>query len=163
MWHLYSLFLQGIESNNDTLTSTRLPVRTDCLIGNQSFDRALYTQSSLFRGQHRDSGNESSVALCANEMLNIELLLLTSCIDVSIKYPCRRSIFIHSNDIAEPMQPLDVNTLLNVHVIEESLYGSLLQRLRKLSQIRTGSYVSNTLKDGGHVIQSKLLCLSNLW
>ena len=31
----------------------------------------------------------------------------------------RRSILLHTNDLAEPAQPLDINTLHNVHVVEE--------------------------------------------
>ena len=34
------------------------------------------------------------------------------------KYPSRRSI-LHTNDMAEPAQPLNINTLHNVHVVEE--------------------------------------------
>ena len=33
--------------------------------------------------------------------------------------PSRRSILLHTNDMAEPAQPLDINTLHNVHVVEE--------------------------------------------
>ena len=36
-----------------------------------------------------------------------------------IKHSSLRSVFIHSNDIAEPAESLDINTLSNVHVIEE--------------------------------------------
>ena len=39
--------------------------------------------------------------------------------DPRIKYPSRRSILLHTNDMAEPTQPLNINTLHNVHVIEE--------------------------------------------
>ena len=31
----------------------------------------------------------------------------------------RRSIFLHTNDMAEPAQPLNINTLHNVYVVEE--------------------------------------------
>ena len=34
--------------------------------------------------------------------------------DPRIKYPSRRSILLHTNDIAEPAQPLNINTLHNV-------------------------------------------------
>ena len=36
-----------------------------------------------------------------------------------MKYPPRQNIRLHSNDMAEPAQPLDINTLHNVYVIEE--------------------------------------------
>ena len=39
--------------------------------------------------------------------------------DPRIKYPSRRSILFHTNDMAEPAQTLDINTLHNVHVVEE--------------------------------------------
>ena len=39
--------------------------------------------------------------------------------DHHIKHSYRRSIFIHPNDMAEPAEPLVINTLSNVHVIEE--------------------------------------------
>ena len=39
--------------------------------------------------------------------------------DPRIKYPSRRSILLLSNDMAEPAQPLDINTLHNVHDVEE--------------------------------------------
>ena len=39
--------------------------------------------------------------------------------DARIKYPSRRSNLLHSSDMAEPAQPLDVNTLHNVYVVEE--------------------------------------------
>ena len=35
------------------------------------------------------------------------------------KHSSRRSVFIHPNDMTEPPEPLDINTLSNVHVIEE--------------------------------------------
>ena len=35
------------------------------------------------------------------------------------RYPSRRSILLHTNDMAEPAQPLDINTLYNVDVVEE--------------------------------------------
>ena len=34
-----------------------------------------------------------------------------------IKYPSRRSIFLHSNDMAEPVQ--DINAVHNVYIFEE--------------------------------------------
>ena len=40
--------------------------------------------------------------------------------DPHIKYPSRRSILLHSNDMAEPAQPMDINTLHNVYVVEGS-------------------------------------------
>ena len=39
--------------------------------------------------------------------------------DPRIKYPSRRSILLHTNDMVEPAQPLNINTLHNVHVAEE--------------------------------------------
>ena len=39
--------------------------------------------------------------------------------DHCIKYSFRRSVLFHPNDMAEPVKPLDINTLSNVHVIEE--------------------------------------------
>ena len=39
--------------------------------------------------------------------------------DHPIKHSSRRSVFIHSNDMAEPTEPLDTNTLSNVHIIED--------------------------------------------
>ena len=36
-----------------------------------------------------------------------------------INYPSRRNILLHTNDMAEPAQPLDINTLHNVHVVQE--------------------------------------------
>ena len=41
--------------------------------------------------------------------------------DSLIKYPSRRSILLHTNDMAEPAQPLNINTLYNVYVVEELL------------------------------------------
>ena len=40
-------------------------------------------------------------------------------VDPRIKYLSRRSIHLHSYDMAEPAQPLDISTLHNVYVIEE--------------------------------------------
>ena len=40
-------------------------------------------------------------------------------IDHRIKRSSRRSVFIHTNDIAEPAKPLVINTLSNVYIIEE--------------------------------------------
>ena len=40
--------------------------------------------------------------------------------DPRIKYPSRRSILLLTNDMAEPAQPLDINTLHNVYVIEKA-------------------------------------------
>ena len=37
--------------------------------------------------------------------------------DLSIKYPSRRNILLHSNDMAEPVQPLDINTLHTVYAV----------------------------------------------
>ena len=39
--------------------------------------------------------------------------------DPRIKYPSRRSILLHTNDMAEPAQPLNINTLHNVYVVKE--------------------------------------------
>ena len=39
--------------------------------------------------------------------------------DHRIKHSSRRSVFIHPNHMAEPAEPLDINTIINVHVIEE--------------------------------------------
>ena len=39
--------------------------------------------------------------------------------DPRIKYPYRWSILLHTNDIAEPAQPLNINTLHNVYGVEE--------------------------------------------
>ena len=39
--------------------------------------------------------------------------------DPRIKYPSCRIILLHTNDMARPAQPLDINTLHNVHVVEE--------------------------------------------
>ena len=33
--------------------------------------------------------------------------------------PCRRSILLHSNDMTKPAQPMHVNTLHNVYVVEK--------------------------------------------
>ena len=40
-------------------------------------------------------------------------------VDSRIKYTSRRSILMHSNDMAEPEQPLEVNRLRSVYVVEE--------------------------------------------
>ena len=37
--------------------------------------------------------------------------------DSGIKYPSRRSILLYTNDMVEPAQPLNINTLHNIHVI----------------------------------------------
>ena len=39
--------------------------------------------------------------------------------DHRIKHSSRRSVFIHANDMAEPAEPLVINTLINLHVIEK--------------------------------------------
>ena len=39
--------------------------------------------------------------------------------DYRIKHSSRRSVFIHRNDMAETAEPQVINTLSNVHVIEE--------------------------------------------
>ena len=39
--------------------------------------------------------------------------------DLRIKYPSRWSILLHTNDMVDPAQPLDINTLHNVYVVEE--------------------------------------------
>ena len=36
-----------------------------------------------------------------------------------IKHSSRSSVFIHPNGMAEPTEPLDINTLSNVHIIEK--------------------------------------------
>ena len=43
----------------------------------------------------------------------------TTSVDPRIEYPSRRSILLHKNDMAELAQPLDINTLHNVYVVEE--------------------------------------------
>ena len=43
-------------------------------------------------------------------------------VDPRIKYPSRRSILHHMNNMAEPAQPLNINTLHNVLVVEELHY-----------------------------------------
>ena len=45
----------------------------------------------------------------------------TSFADSRIKYPSRRSILFHTNDMAELGQSLNVNTLHNVYVVEEHI------------------------------------------
>ena len=40
-------------------------------------------------------------------------------VDPRIKYLSHRSSHLHTNDKAERVQPLDINTLHNVYVIEE--------------------------------------------
>ena len=37
----------------------------------------------------------------------------------------RRSILLHTNDMAEPVQPLNINTLYNVYVVEELIQLSI--------------------------------------
>ena len=39
--------------------------------------------------------------------------------DPHIKYPSRRSILLHMNDMVEPTQHLEINMLLNIFVAEE--------------------------------------------
>ena len=39
--------------------------------------------------------------------------------DLRTKYPSRHSIPLNSSDMAEPAQPLAINTLYNVYVVEE--------------------------------------------
>ena len=41
--------------------------------------------------------------------------------DPRIKYPSRRSNLLHTNDMVEPAQPLNINTLHNIYVVEELL------------------------------------------
>ena len=48
-----------------------------------------------------------------------KVVLCTSFRRSLIKYPSRRSILLHSNDIAEPALPLNTNTLDNVYVVED--------------------------------------------
>ena len=50
--------------------------------------------------------------------------LLPMIADHRIKHTSRRSVFIHPNDMAEPAESLDINTLSNIHVIEELPVGS---------------------------------------
>ena len=49
--------------------------------------------------------------------------------DSSIKYPSPRSILFHTYDMTEPAQPLHINTLHNVHVVEEPSYSLRLNRM----------------------------------
>ena len=44
---------------------------------------------------------------------------MTGLPQIRLKYPSCRSILLHTNYMAEPAQPLDINTLHNVHVVEE--------------------------------------------
>ena len=39
--------------------------------------------------------------------------------DPRIKNPSLRNILLHMNDMAEPAQPLNINTLHNIYVVEE--------------------------------------------
>ena len=39
--------------------------------------------------------------------------------DFRIKQSSRQSILLYTNDMVEPVQPLDINTLHNVQVVEE--------------------------------------------
>ena len=38
-----------------------------------------------------------------------------------IKYPSHRGILLHTNDLVEPAQPLNINTLHNVYVVERHI------------------------------------------
>ena len=80
--------------------------------------------------------------------------------DPLIKYPSRRSILLHTNDMAEPAQPLDINTLHNVSMSLRSSYSSLLKRMRKSLPTRIGpkilctTFLSNTLKAAASVLNN---------
>ena len=79
----------------------------------------------------------------------------------------RRCIILHSNDMAEATQPLDINILHNAYIIEELL--QLLNRVKKTLSIDTGPnilrriYFSNNFKAAALVlnwVQASALCRS---
>ena len=79
--------------------------------------------------------------------------------DPRIKYPSRRSILLHRNDMAEPAQPLKlIRCLMSMSL--RSSYSSLLNRMRKSSPTLTGprilrrTFLSNTLKAAASVLNS---------
>ena len=70
----------------------------------------------------------------------MQIRLLPTFADLRIKYPSRQSILLHSNDMAESGQALDVNTLHNVHDGKELIQFAVGPKiLRK-------TFLSNTLK-----------------
>ena len=77
-------------------------------------------------------------------------------VDPCIKYPSHRRIRLHTNDMSEPAQSLNINTPHNVYVVEELM--------RKSSPTRTGpkilrmTFLSNTLKAAVSVLNGLWFC-----
>ena len=75
---------------------------------------------------------------------------------VLFKYPSRRSILLHTNDMTEQAQPLNVNTLHNVYVVEELIQLTIESNAEIItnSKILRRNFLSNTIKATVSVLNS---------
>ena len=67
-----------------------------------------------------------------------------------IKYPFRRSILLHMNDVAEPTQPMDINTLHKVYWLLNLMRKSSPNRI--LPKIFWRTFLSKTLTTAASVL-----------